>query len=605
LSLYRPAGLITHDWGNWHAALLDEVDIHVTDGPPECASAAILFGHLDRCVETAGKLGLPKNANPAAIYGNAHARYGPAADTWLSGNYCAIVIRAGEGLRVARSAWDAPPLYLYQMGNLRIISPLIRTIQSAGAPTTPAIERLRDALAFDFHELDDTTLYPGIVRLPLGCSAWLTGEGLRYEYRYDPGAIGEIRVTDGEAVETATHLLKEAVAEALANCKSPAIALSGGLDSSLVAAHAARQASPRQFHTITVRPDREWRESAGASPNDDEWAAVCGFAASYDNLLPHAVEAEEGDFDDSARGIFARSRLFSPGLANIGMLLPLWRKAVQLGCDSILFADLGNQGFSASGDWSYATDFSRLAWGRLAGNVLRQGGWGTRGRLLRQRVLSPLLPEWAKAAGRYMRSKPDDLRLASMLRPDALSRMRQERPVRSSAWQQGRQHMSRAELARLNHQVCDRGASDLLLALREIHGLRYRDVTAFRPLLEFCLSLPDDQYIRRGEDRFLARRMANGLMPEEQRLRKTMARHNVDWRERVGRRRSELAAYAARMGTHPLLAQLVDLERLERSLRDWPDHGGDHAEFMSGWFGVTSAVLAGCFLGAIEGRNDL
>jgi asparagine synthase (glutamine-hydrolysing) len=317
------------------------------------------------------------------------------------------------------------------------------------------------------------------------------------------------------------------------------------------------------------------------------------------------VEADEGNFDALAREIFASSRLFTPGLANIGMFMPLWRKAAQLGCDSILAADLGNQGFSARGDWSYAGDFGRLAWGRLMGNLRHQDSWDTRGRIVRQRVLSPLLSAQIKLAARRMRRKPDDLGLASMLRPDALSRVLRERPARSSAWHQGQQHMSRPELARSSHTVCDRGAADVLLALREIHGLRYRDATAYRPLLEFCLSLPDEQYLRRGEDRYLARRMGKGLMPEEQRTRKTMARHNIDWSERIGRRQTELIAYAERMGSHPLLAQLVDLERLERQLRDWPGKVGSHAEFMSGWFGVTSAILAGRFLGAIEGRNDL
>lgn len=44
-------------------------------------------------------------------------------------------------------------------------------------------------------------------------------------------------------------------------------------------------------------------------------------------------------------------------------------------------------------------------------------------------------------------------------------------------------------------------------------GLDVRDPTCDRRVMEFCLSIPDDQYVRDGKDRWLIRRAMKDLMP--------------------------------------------------------------------------------------------
>jgi asparagine synthase (glutamine-hydrolysing) len=46
-------------------------------------------------------------------------------------------------------------------------------------------------------------------------------------------------------------------------------------------------------------------------------------------------------------------------------------------------------------------------------------------------------------------------------------------------------------------------------------GLEIRDPTMDRRVLEFCLAIPDNQYLRQGNDRFLVRRAMKGLLPAE------------------------------------------------------------------------------------------
>jgi asparagine synthase (glutamine-hydrolysing) len=44
-------------------------------------------------------------------------------------------------------------------------------------------------------------------------------------------------------------------------------------------------------------------------------------------------------------------------------------------------------------------------------------------------------------------------------------------------------------------------------------GMDVRDPTYDKRVMEFCLSIPDNQYAREGKDRWLIRRAMTGLMP--------------------------------------------------------------------------------------------
>ena len=83
--------------------------------------------------------------------------------------------------------------------------------------------------------------------------------------------------------------------------------------------------------------------------------------------------------------------------------------------------------------------------------------------------------------------------------------------------------------------------------LEQMYGIALRDPTAYRPFVEFCLSLPTKMFIRDGEMRWLAKQMAKGIMPEEQRRNALDGWWDADGQLRIRRRRSEWLAELARM----------------------------------------------------------
>ena len=64
----------------------------------------------------------------------------------------------------------------------------------------------------------------------------------------------------------------------------------------------------------------------------------------------------------------------------------------------------------------------------------------------------------------------------------------------------------------------DGGSGDLWKGLELLYGVRMRDVTLHRPFVEFCLTLPVQAFAHDGQTRWLARRLGEGLMPDDQRL---------------------------------------------------------------------------------------
>jgi asparagine synthase (glutamine-hydrolysing) len=149
-------------------------------------------------------------------------------------------------------------------------------------------------------------------------------------------------------------------------------------------------------------------------------------------------------------------------------------------------------------------------------------------------------------------------------------------------------------------------AADVHLAFEQLYGIRRRDVSAYRPLIEFCLGLPSDQFASHGIERRLARRMAKGRMPESQRLETRHGQHNIDWHARMTPRRGELMRYAESMRNHPWLSQVADIDRMQDLLERWPE-APQHSweEDFPRMLGLPRIVLAAQFIGMAEGRNDL
>ncbi|QZD91510.1 hypothetical protein K3162_07970 [Qipengyuania xiapuensis] len=572
----------------------------------------VLFGRLDNSAECAAALGLHAGATPSEIYDAALARWGDEADLKLVGHYCAITVEGRQRLRLVRSPWTAPPLHFAARKDCLLASPLLGALFAAGVEKRIDWDHLADQLAYDHHDCQPRGWFEGIGRVPLGSRVRCDGADWKVERYYDPLAVPRVELPSDEAyVERGIELLDEAARHALAGVKAPAIMLSGGLDSPLVAAALLRQLPGEAvLHSYTFGPVAGWDGVSPRGTFGDERERVERFAAMHPRLKAHFPDPGEGGHDHRLRDLLARTQVASVNVANIGIFHPLFEAAKRQGCDAMFTAMHGNFTFSLDADWAPAEALRRgrfLKLRRLLADAHEDEQHSALRRLLSKAVL-PNLPDGIQRSIRkaFHPERFGDRPLGSLL-SEAATKSWRERAARRrsrSVFDEATVSASREEAIRWMWASADSG-EDVDLGMERLHRIAHRDVTAYRPLFEFCHGLPTDQLRRGGTDRFLARRMARGMMPKAQRLERRQGRHNADWHARIGARRQELIAQAEAIRSHGQLSEILDIDRLQHLLRDWPEATPeDLAERLPREMGITRALTAAAFVSHTEQRND-
>jgi asparagine synthase (glutamine-hydrolysing) len=141
------------------------------------------------------------------------------------------------------------------------------------------------------------------------------------------------------------------------------------------------------------------------------------------------------------------------------------------------------------------------------------------------------------------------------------------------------------------------------LALDLIHGIETRDPTAYRPLVEFCLSIPDDQYLRDGINRRLARRMLKGRIPDQVANETRYGTQAADWHLRLGRQRKNLLAELGRLSQDETIGPMLNTGGLRQSLEDWPESSLD-AETPRLKLALGRGLTTARFVRFVQGRNN-
>jgi asparagine synthase (glutamine-hydrolysing) len=118
---------------------------------------------------------------------------------------------------------------------------------------------------------------------------------------------------------------------------------------------------------------------------------------------------------------------------------------------------------------------------------------------------------------------------------------------------------------------CFSETADWFAKVRANFGIDIRTPAFDRRLVEFCIGIPEDQYLRKGRDRWLIRRAMQGRLPDVILTNKNSGELSADWFSRLTRERNCIRAELKRLAEHPDVVSIVDLERLIAILDDWPD----------------------------------
>ena len=143
------------------------------------------------------------------------------------------------------------------------------------------------------------------------------------------------------------------------------------------------------------------------------------------------------------------------------------------------------------------------------------------------------------------------------------------------------------------------------LALQVLHGVELRDPLGERRFVEWCLKLPDDQYLDRGRSRLLARRSMRGRLPPEVLEARRRGVQSADWHLRLTRALPRIRDTLLEWRNDPVVAGRLDVARLLRLVDTWPARAPlsarDHTEYMLARVGVDRALATGKLIRRTEG----
>lgn len=569
----------------------------------------LFYGHIDNRAKLRRELG-SQHGDDAALYAAAYAASGDAADLRVIGEYCTIAYDpAHRRVRIGRAPIAGPPLHYFRDDKRLIIATTPRAIFATGLVEQKADEqKIADSLYLNYYE-GERSWFEGISRLMTATRMVFTPGRVHSDTYYDPLNLPQVRFkTDQEYVEAADALFEEGTRGMLDGFSKPAISISGGFDSQAVAAYALRVMPPEQpLLGLTSVPEAGWDGNDGHPERfGDETAHAQAFAAMYKDRFDHVlVDAAGLSIDHHMKSMFLLGSAAPRNAMNLHWIHEVHSIANARGCDVLLTGAMGNLSFSYNSDGALQTWFKRGQWRTL----IRELRAMKDGRSLPRKFISaafPFAPEWIQRLNEGMRGIHKDVMDGWCgMNPAYADEMR----VAERAVDMGHDpHYRRTTNAESTRQVMlsnDRSeAGDIRQAFNLIHGIPSRDPTSYRPLMEFCLSIPDEQFLRNGTRRYLARRMLRGMIPDMVLDENRLGSQAADWALRLHRQRGELLDELDSLARDPAMAHRFNLPALKATLEGWdgstPD-SGDLSKRLQ--LALTRSLTTARFIRFVDGSN--
>ena len=483
------------------------------DGP---GAWCVAEGRVEGVPELAAELRLDPDASSEALLASAFAELGPEMLERVGGSFALLAwdARAREGL-LAVDPLGSRSLFLHDGGGgLRFATEVVDLLPLLGSEPGPSESAVSRWLAFGTLEPDET-LFAGVRRLPGGCHLRLAGGRWSEHRHWRPRFTSPARVTADEAAASVRRELERSI---VARCSGrPAgILVSGGLDSSSVAAVASRpSAGPASLQAYSATfPDDP---AADESEFVDVAVSELGLSSRR-----HAAQAA-GALAAAAEHV--REWRLPAASPNLFFQRPLLELARSDGAQIVLDGQGGDELFGCSpyllGDLLRGLRLRSL---RTRSLELAGGDAGLAREFLGTYALRGAAPAWLHGARARLRRRPA---APGWLVPRAAA-LAGDRPGRW-AW------------LRLDGPRWWSWLADTLTTARERMGvhdhlrrkLASEGLTGAHPLLdnlgliELVLRLPPELAFDRELDRPLLRRAMRGLVPEEIRLRPTKSYFNT------------------------------------------------------------------------------
>jgi asparagine synthase (glutamine-hydrolysing) len=561
-----------------------------------------LVGQLQISSEKASRL------SDAAILLESVERWGVGCVEKLVGDY-AFALWDGErrNLLLARDPLGQRPLHYHRGNGFFAFASMPKGLHAlAAVPYEPDEDGVAEYLLL-MSTSGTRTYFRGIERVLPGHIVTITPTGLAAQRHWQP-KIRPLRLRHTEDYcEALRNQLDAAVKCRLRGAKDVGSHLSGGLDSPAVTATAARLLAPSGGRVIAfTRAPREGYD--GPVPRHrfaNEVPHAAATAALYPNI-EHVVVRTDGksplDQLDRNFSLFDQPVINDCNAVAGSRILDLARSRK---LTVILNGGMGNLGMSHDGGALLAELFRSGRWLRLWREArILVGAPGMRWRGVMAKTFGPWCPPplWVWLNKVAADAKIDPMAY-SVISPGLIA----ELDLFGRARKEGVDFSHRPPKNSVKVRLSTLQSNDSGNANKGVLGgwhVDQRDPTADVRLLEFCLSVPTEQFWNAGVQRALARRALADRLPKIILEETRRGQQSADWHETLTAHRDRIAAEIRRLDFCPPACRALDLPRLHRSIDDWPKDGWERPEvFHTYYIALSRAVSAGHFLRRTTGSN--
>ncbi len=526
----------------------------------------------------------------------------------LIGDYAfALWDAARQRLLLARDPLGQRPLHYHRGNGFFAFASMPKGLHAlANVPYAPNEQCIAEFLVL-MPQTGTESFFHGVERVEPGHVVTVTPFNLAARRHWQPSRTQIILRRPEDYTEALRDLLDQAVRCRLRGAQNVGAHLSGGFDSAAVATTAARLLAPsgRKIVAFTAVP-REGYD--GPSPRNriiDEGPYAAATAALHANI-EHVLVRSEGrsPLDDLDRSFFLFDQPML-NICNIGWANSICDAARERKLTVLLGGDAGNMGLSYNGM-------------ELLPELLRSGRWlhlwqEARALVARRRmrwrgVLANIFGPWCPAAlwvwlNRIASGHASEVLDYTGVNPRRLTEF--DIPARAKArkldlvyrpWKDSFA-MRLWGLQRVDSGNYNKG----ILGGWQID---YRDPTADVRLLEFCLAVPTEQYLRDGVHKSLGRRALADRLPKLVLDEPRKGLQAADWHEGLTAVRDRVADELGRLDACAPAAKALDLPRLRRLVENWPAGGWERDEVMVPYrLALLRAISSGHFLRRVTGGN--
>jgi asparagine synthase (glutamine-hydrolysing) len=496
-----------------HATLAQDGPLSVAysgDASAERAPLCLLDGYLDNASELRRALGWDESSDEERLLAACWHRWGFDLPARMRGDFALLVWDQdrGEGL-LARDQLGVRSMFLHEaFGALCFASEMRQLLALLTSRPGPDPVSVAHWITMS-NRPGDATLYAGVRRLNPGSALLLDGQGAREVRYWAPRFIEPLSEPPAELVERARAALDRAVGLRISERGTTGVLMSGGLDSSSIAALTSIHAPGRTSAQSAVFPDH---------PRVDEAELIDELRAALD-LPGFTAEVRAGGLLASALDSTAEWQLPLRSWGDF-WALPLLRAAAATGVQVTLGGDGGDELFGAR-EYLLADRLRRghpLSAFTLTRELPGAGdrpARGTRARIFRDLALAGALPYRAHDALRRLSARRGP---PSWLHAPLVSEMLDaDDPL---AWKLLEGPRWWAEVAHgLTRGVEETGVFEHQRRRAASAGLEARHPLFDLELVELCLRLPPLATFDRYRSRPVLREAMAGLLPDAVRLR--------------------------------------------------------------------------------------